>query len=84
MEIPIEIDQTWKMKSYNWEKRKAEFYPVVFARKTIYDKKKPIKRDVWLEWIAKGWLGVTDQMREWLDTNGYSHVIEPNQIDQQL
>lgn len=78
IEMPIEIDQNWRMKRYDWEKRKAEFYPVVFARQTIYDKKIPIKRDVWLCWIIKGWLGVTDQMREWLDNNGFEHVEHPS------
>lgn len=74
MKAPYEINQTWRMKGYDWEKRKAKFYPVVFARKTIFDRSIPIKREVWIDWIRKGWLSTSDQMREWLDSNGYADV----------
>jgi len=78
MERPIEIDQNWRMKSYDWKNRKAIFYPVVFARQNTHSRKVPIKRDVWIDWIKKGWLHTTDHMREWLDENGYVDVKEPS------
>lgn len=78
---PFEIHQTWRRKDYNWETRKLNQYPIVYARQTWYEKSVMIKREVWIEWIKKGWLSVSDQLKDWLDNNGYADILIKSHIE---
>lgn len=40
---------------------------------------KPISRKVWFGYINKGWLYVTDDLRKWLDENGFKDVKPDSQ-----
>lgn len=79
MEIPIKISQNWKTKGWNPKTRKWELYPVVSAKQTQFDRMKPISRKVWFGYINKGWLYVTDDLRKWLDENGFKDVKPDSQ-----
>lgn len=74
MECPIRISQSWKFTSYDGVRKKWRQHPIVNAKQTHFDKMKPVNRQTWFEFIRKGWLSVTDDMRKWLDENGYEDV----------
>ena len=74
MDIPVKISQNWRTKDWNPTTRKWELYPVVSAKQTQFDRMKPVARKVWFDYIRKGWMTVTDDMRKWLDENGFSDV----------
>lgn len=77
MERPVEISQTWRSKGWNPETKKPEFVPIVRARETHYERMKPIKREIWLEYIRRGFLDVSSDLEKWLKENGLLDVI-PN------
>lgn len=74
MDRPVKISQSWKTSKWNSITRKWEVHPVVSAKQNHGDRMKPIKRVMWFNYIINGWLTVTDQLRNWLDDNGYSDV----------
>ena len=71
---PMRITQTWRTTSFNSVTRKWTQIPIVKSQETYWDKLKSVKREVWFEYIKKGWLHVTINLREWLDNNGYSEI----------
>jgi len=74
MDVPKKISQSWKSKGWNAKTRKWELFPVVSAKQTDFHKMKPVSRDVWFDFIRKGWLSVTDDLRKWLNENGYNNI----------
>lgn len=74
MERPIKISQSWKIASYDREKRKYKSYPVVSSKQTHFDKMKPVSRETWFEYIRLGYLDVNEDVRNWLDENGFTEV----------
>lgn len=71
---PVKISQNWKQTSYDFAKRKWNIHPVVSAKQSHLHKMKPVSRDVWFDYIRKGWLTATDDVRKWLDENGFADV----------
>jgi hypothetical protein len=74
MECPVKISQNWKMTSYDKENRKWNQHPTVSAKQNHIEKMKPVSRQIWFEYIKKGWLDVNQDVRKWLDENGYSDI----------
>lgn len=62
-EIPVKISQSWRGKT-----------PVVSSKQTHFDLMKPVSRNVWFEYIKKGWLPVNSDVRKWLDLNGFENI----------
>lgn len=71
---PVKISQNWKQTSYDFIKRKWNQHPIVSAKQSHLDKMKPISRDVWFDYIRKGWLMANTDVRKWLDENGFADV----------
>lgn len=73
MKRPHLITQTWRRKGWNQVLRKWEYTPIVKVKLHKGDKAINIKRELWIGFIEKGWLSVTEDLRRWLDENGYDN-----------
>lgn len=73
MEIPVRINQTWRQK-WSPQKRKFASTPIVMSMQNWNDRMKTVKREVWFDFIKKGWLPVNNDLRRWLDDNGFSDI----------
>lgn len=73
---PQEIHQTWRTTTFDQFTKKWKVVPIVTARQTRFDKMKSIKREEWMKFIQKGWLHVSEDLRKWLDENGFENIKE--------
>ena len=68
MKEPVEITQFWNITV------KRKMIPKVSARQNQGDDMKPVRREVWFEYVKKGWLPVSGQLRQWLNENGFEDI----------
>jgi len=74
MNIPKKISQTWKSTGWDATKRKWNFIPVVYVKQDDYSRMRQVGKNEWFQLIEVGLLHVTDDMRKWLDENGYDQI----------
>lgn len=64
---PVLIKQTWKRVN-------GKMFPIVHSQEHYLAEIQPVKREDWFKYIQNGWLSVNNDVRKWLDENGFEHI----------
>jgi hypothetical protein len=49
-------------------------FPIVHSQQDKFSEIQPVKREDWFKYIQNGWLNVNEDVRKWLDENGFEHI----------
>ena len=76
---PYEIKVSWKVKDPSIREGAWNIVPIITAKSTPYAIPRTVRRPIWLQYIALGWLTPTRQLTDWMDRNNIKFTFNhPN------